>query len=183
MAFRLGPRDLVWRFAVIAAGIGLHHAGVDSEPLALDQAGRHAGYNDTLEYVAENIALPEPVQPVLRKSRVMRNLVIKVEPTKPAIRQMQLDFLRQPALRAQTVTVPNNQHPDHQFRINRWPTDLAVVGLQPLVHIGERRHHKTIDTPQQVVLRDAIIEMELIEKACLIAAPPTHHRRLRDRDP
>jgi hypothetical protein len=40
------------------------------------------------------------------------------------------------------------------------------------VHIGERRHHKTIDTPQQVVLRDAIIEMELIEKACLIAAPP-----------
>jgi hypothetical protein len=110
----------------------------------------------------------------------MRNLVIKVEPTKSAIRQMQLDFLRQPALRAQTVTVPNNQHPDHQVRVNRWPTDLAVVGLQPLVHIGERRHHKTIDTPQQVVLRDAIIEMELIEKACLIAAPPTHHRRLRE---
>jgi hypothetical protein len=61
---------------------------------------------------------------------------------------MQLDFLRQPALRAQTVAVSNNQHPDHQFRVNRWPTDLAVVGLQPLMHIGERRHHKTIDTPE-----------------------------------
>ena len=40
------------------------------------------------------------------------------------------------------------------------------------MHIGQRRHHKTIDTPEQVLLRDAIIETELIEKACLIAAPP-----------
>jgi hypothetical protein len=36
-----------------------------ANPSPLDQAGRHAGHNDTLEYVAKNIALPEPVQPIL----------------------------------------------------------------------------------------------------------------------
>ncbi len=71
---------------------------LDGEALALDQSGSHAGRNDTLEYVAKNAALPE-MEPVLRKRRVVRDLVIKVEPTKPAICQMQLNFLRQPALR------------------------------------------------------------------------------------
>jgi hypothetical protein len=44
--------------------------------------------------------------------------------------------------------------------------------LQPLVHIGERCRHKAIDTPEQVLLRDAFIEPKLIEQARLIAAPP-----------
>src|SRR5829696_8306080 len=119
---------------------------------------------------AKNITLPEPMEPVLREGRVMRDLVIKVEPAEPTIGQMQLDFLRQLALRPQARAVPNNQHPDHQLRINRWSADLAVIGAQPLVHIGQRRGNKNIDAPEQVVLRDALIEPKLIEEACLIAA-------------
>jgi hypothetical protein len=49
------------------------------------------------------------------------------------------------------------------------------------MHVRERRRHKTIDTPEQVILRDALIEPELIEKTCLIATSPTHHRRLQAR--
>jgi hypothetical protein len=45
--------------------------------------------------VAKDITLPEPVQPVLREGRVVRDLVVEIEPAEPAIRQMQFDFLGQ----------------------------------------------------------------------------------------
>src|SRR6476619_1183148 len=92
----------------------------------------------------------------------MRDFFIEVEAAEPPVSQMQIDFLRQPTFRPQTVAVPDNQHPDHQLRINRWPTDLAVIGLQPRVHPAERSRHEYINTPEQVVLRYSIIEPERI---------------------
>ena len=83
---------------MIAARIRLHDARVHRKSLALDQAGRHTGRNDALEYVAEDIALSEPVQPVLREGRMVRNLVVEIEPAEPPIGQMELDFLGQLAL-------------------------------------------------------------------------------------
>ena len=41
---------------------------------------------------------------------------------------------------------------------------------------------KTNDTSEQVILRHPIVEPELIEQACLIAQPPTHHRSLQGSD-
>ena len=113
----------------------------------------------------------------------MRDFVIEVEAAEPPVSQMQIDFLRQPTFRPQTVAVPDNQHPDHQLRINRWPTDLAIIGLQPRVHPAERRRHEYINTPEQVVLRYSIIEPERIEQAFLIPIQPPHHRRLQAGDP
>jgi hypothetical protein len=48
------------------------------------------GSDDALEYPAKDIALPKPMQPVLRKCRVVWNLVIKVEPAEPTVSQVQL---------------------------------------------------------------------------------------------
>ena len=56
----------------------------------------------------------EAMQLVRRERRVVRDLVVKVEPAEPAIRQMKLDLLGQLALRAQAVAITDNQHPDHQ---------------------------------------------------------------------
>ena len=50
---------------MITAGIGLQHAGIDGEPFALDQAGCHADGDETLEDVAKDVALPEPMEAVL----------------------------------------------------------------------------------------------------------------------
>jgi hypothetical protein len=43
------------------------------------------------------------------------------------------------------------------------------------VHIGERCRHEYIDAPEQVVLRDTVVEPKLIEQARLIAALSTQH--------
>jgi hypothetical protein len=83
---------------VIAARVRLHDARVNRKPLALDQAGRHTSRNDALEYVAKDVAFPEPVQPVLREGRMVRNSVVEIEPAEPPIGQMQLNFLGQLAL-------------------------------------------------------------------------------------
>ena len=93
----------------------------------------------------------------------MWDLIVEIESAKPSISQMQFNFLGQPALRPQTVAVPDNQHPDHQFRINRWPANLAVIGIELLMHIGERRRHEYIDASEQVVLWDAVVEAKLVK--------------------
>ena len=60
LALGLCPHDLFRGLAMIAARIGLHHTGIDSEPLTPDESGRHAGRNDALEYVAKHV-VPRPL--------------------------------------------------------------------------------------------------------------------------
>src|SRR5215472_2636586 len=64
--------------------------------------------------------------PVLRESRVVRHGTVKPEPAEPAVRQVQVNFLAQPPLRAYAEAIADDQHPNHQLRINRRPTDLTA---------------------------------------------------------
>jgi hypothetical protein len=64
---------------VVAAGIGLEHAGVDCEALTLDQAHSHRRPDNALEDVAQHVALAEATQPVGREGRVMRDFVFEIE--------------------------------------------------------------------------------------------------------
>jgi hypothetical protein len=61
--------------------------------MVADQTGGHAGGNDVFEHPAKDIALPKPMQPVLRKCRMGWNLAVKVEPAEPTLSQVQLNFL------------------------------------------------------------------------------------------
>jgi len=63
-------------------------------------------------------------------------------------------------------------HPDHQLRVDGGTTYLAVEGLERLVQIGKRNRDEAVHAPQQVTLRDAIFQPELIEQLALIALPP-----------
>jgi hypothetical protein len=57
---------------------------------ALDEAHHHRGYRDALEDMTQDVALAQPVQPVLRERRVVRNRVIKIEPTEPPVGEWSL---------------------------------------------------------------------------------------------
>src|SRR5665648_658399 len=106
----------------------------------------------------------------------MRYLVFKIELAEPAVREVKLNFLGEPALRAYAAAVANDEHADHELRIDRGASDVAVVGLQFLVKIGQCSRHKHIDPAQKMVLRNAIIEAELVKQLALVSPLPTHHR-------
>jgi len=58
------------------------------------------------------------------------NIAIKPQPTKPAIRQVQVNLVAQPPLRADAEAVADDQHADQQLWIDRRPSDLTVERRQ-----------------------------------------------------
>jgi len=66
------------------------------------------------------------------------------------------------------ASVPDNEHPDHQLRIDRWAADVAVKRLQMQMHIGEHVGQKDIHPSQQVVPRNHLVEVELIKQLPLV---------------
>ena len=60
------------------------------------------------------------------------NLVIELEAAEPTITEMKFDLLAQLPFKADAIAVADNEHPDHQLRIDRGPPDLAVERRQLL---------------------------------------------------
>src|SRR5215510_691461 len=123
---------------MIAAGICFHHACINRETFAFDEAIRHARRYDPLEDVAQDVALAKAFKTIDRKRRVMRDPVVEIELAKPSVGKVQLDLLAQTALLSDAVAVSNNEHPDHQLRVDGRAADVAVKGLQVLMRVGER---------------------------------------------
>src|SRR5262249_44177815 len=106
---------------------------------------------------------------------MMRNLVIEIELAEPAVCKMQLDFLAQPAFRAETVAIAHEQHPHHQLGIDRRATSVAIEVCQLLAQVSQHFRYDRIDPAQQMIWRNAIFEVEQIKKLSLIVRLPTHH--------
>lgn len=113
--------------------------------------------------------------PVLREGGVIRHIAIQTQATKPAIGDVEIHFLAQPALGADAHAVSNDQHPDHQLRINRGAACLAVIGPQVLPDI--RQIHEPVDRAQEMIRRYMSLRAEALEQRLL------HHRSLAHRRP
>ena len=97
----------------------------------------------------------------------------EVEPAEPAIRQVQLNLLAQPALGANAEAVADDQHADHQLRVDRRASGVTVERRQMGAQLAEVE--EAIDAAQQVAAGDVIVEIEGVEKSVLATTPLTHH--------
>jgi hypothetical protein len=84
-----------------------------------------------------------------------------------------VDFIAQPPLGSDTHAVADNQHPHHQFGINRGAADAAVERLQFCAHLLEIE--KSVDPSKQVIFGDVVIEAEIVKQLRRRRLHP-HHR-------
>src|SRR5262249_14688721 len=80
----------------------------------------------------------------------------------------------QQPLRADTEDIANNEHSNHEHRIDRWAAEGRVVARQLCVHPGKVQHSG--DLTDLVIIRNDLIEAERIEKLPLVPVEPPHHR-------
>src|SRR5438045_7615861 len=80
-------------------------AGIGREALATDKPFSHAAPYCRLEQLAQEITIAEAAMSVLRESRVIRHIALEAESAEPPIGQVQMHFLAEPALRANTEAV------------------------------------------------------------------------------
>jgi hypothetical protein len=93
---------------------------------------------------------------------MVRDLAIQTEPTKPAVREIKMNFFAQAALRPYAHAIADDQHADHQLRIDRGATGAAVQRFQRLTDAIEVA--MPIDASQDVIGRDMIVEAEIVKQ-------------------
>ena len=80
---------------------------------------------------------------------MIRDVAVEPQAKEPAIGKVEVDLVAQPPFGANTEAVADNEHPDHQLRIDRGPSDIAIVG--PQVRPQPGKIDKPIDLAQQVI--------------------------------
>ena len=78
--------------------IGPDQAGINREALASDEPFVDAALDGGLEQLAQEIAVPEAAVPVLRERRVVWDRSLQAEPAEPAIGEVEVDLVAEPAL-------------------------------------------------------------------------------------
>src|SRR3954451_6929258 len=99
--------------------------------------------------------------------------ILNAELAEPAIREVHLNFATDQPLRADRKDISDDQHPDHQFRVDRRPTHGRIMSCKFAAQPG--KIESSIDLPHQMIFGDCVIELKLVEKLRLFALQPTHH--------
>src|SRR3979490_1589964 len=128
---------------------------------------------DRRERAPQEIALAEAAMPVFRERGVIRHAAIEPEAAEPPIRQIEVNLLAQTPLGADAGAVTYDQHPDHQFGINRGPANGAVERSQFPPQLAKL--HEPVDRAQQMIGRYMPFQRELIEQSSLFDLPMSHH--------
>src|SRR5207245_6070879 len=109
---------------------------------------------------------------------VMRDFLIETQAREPAPRQVHAQFLHQFALAGDAVQIPNQQHAQQKFGINRRSSGFAVAVFQLLPH--KLKADVLVDQPQQVGFRNLIFQAEVIEQRFGAVVLPHHDQQASD---
>ena len=71
----------------------LHDACINGEALALDQTSVYAGPHHCLKRMAQDVAIAESTVAIDRERRMVRHLVVEIEPAEPPIGEVQLNLV------------------------------------------------------------------------------------------
>src|SRR6056297_1243968 len=96
---------------------------------------------------------------------MIRDPVTQIKAAEPAIREVQMHLFTQPALGPDAEAIPDQQHPDQQLGIERRAACVAVETGK--IGADAAQIDKPINGPKQVILRNMILQRELVEKCCL----------------
>src|SRR5262245_51886440 len=114
-----------------------------------------------LEDTAKEITLAEPLAAGTREYRVIRDVVLNVQAAEPAIGEVHLHLTAQQPLRADGKNIANDEHSDHEFRINRRAAERRVVRRQLRAHPGQLQHSG--DLADAVIVRNDVIKAERVK--------------------
>ena len=101
---------------------------------------------------------------------MIRDLVFDPELAKPPVGQVDLDLSAEPPFRTKRKYVTDDQHPDHQHRINRRPASVRVERRQFVMYPTQIK--QAIDLPYQVIRRHDLVEIKRVKELALTALLP-----------
>jgi hypothetical protein len=123
--------------------------------------------------LAKSLALTKATVPVFGERRVIRHRVYQSQPAEPAVGQIEMDFLTQTPLGTDPEAVADHQHANHQFRINRRPSDGAVERFHVLPEATQIK--ELIDSAKKMAFWNVILKAEGIEQLLATCRLTTHH--------
>src|SRR5262249_15300100 len=112
---------------------------------AAAQPSRDALRHHALEHPAQGIALAKAVMSCAAEHRMVGDTVLDTELAEPTVGKVHLHLSADTPLRADRKHVTNDQHPDHQYRIDRGSACMRVIRCKLLVHPIQVEHR--IDLP------------------------------------
>src|SRR5262249_13473738 len=127
-----------------------------------------------LEHTPEDVTVAEPLVARTRERRMIRDLVFDRKPTKPTIGEVYLHLTAQRPLRADRKHVADDQHPDHEPRIDRGPTDPGVIGRKLGMDPGQVKNGS--NPANGMIVRYRLLKAERIKQLSLFVIEPPHHR-------
>jgi hypothetical protein len=134
---------------------------IHRKPFAAHQAFAQAALHHGLEEVPQDVALPEAAMAAAREGGMVRNLAVQSQTAEPSIGEVKVDFSQ--SRRSDRMPM---QYPTTSIRIiNSGAPDGRPIVLERLqFRAYALQIEELVDPSKEVVIRDMIIETEIVEQ-------------------